>query len=147
MGERQMQEAQVIPLRGRQANGRPRPIPEKRTSTPVEPTPLRPLAQSPGLGRGIRQGVAGALSFARKRLTGDYQIDEFGFDKDLTDTVILPPLKAVYDKWFRVETLGTDNLPATGGALIVANHSGTLPIDSVMMGVAVHSNTQGNRHL
>lgn len=149
MGERQMQEAQVIPLRGRQSNGRPRPLPEKRTpsSTPAEPTPIRPLPQSSGMTAGIRQGLAGALNFARRRLTGDYQIDEFGFDKDLTDTVILPPLKAVYDNWFRVEARGTENLPATGGALIVANHSGTLPIDSVMMGVAVHSNTEGNRHL
>jgi len=31
--------------------------------------------------------VAGALAFLRNRLTGDYDVDEFGFDQELTDGV------------------------------------------------------------
>ena len=70
--------------------------------------------------------LAGGLAFLRRRLTGDYEVDEFGFDPDLTDHVLLPPLRPLYDTWFRVETRGLDNVPDTGGALVVANHSGTI---------------------
>ena len=41
---------------------------------------------------------------------------EFGYDPDFTDTVLRPPLRLLYEKWFRVETLGVENIPATGGA-------------------------------
>jgi 1-acyl-sn-glycerol-3-phosphate acyltransferase len=144
MGERQMQEARVIPLRGPEQRRRPartRPVPDTRP--PVEPTPLRPLPEPTGL----RQGLSNALGLVRKRLAGDYSVDEFGFDQQLTDNVVTPPLKVVYDKWFRVEARGTENLPAEGGALIVSNHSGTLPVDSIMTAIAVHENTPNNRHL
>ncbi|MET0641682.1 MAG: hypothetical protein ABWZ36_04225, partial [Jiangellaceae bacterium] len=32
--------------------------------------------------------VEQALDFLRRRLTGDYEVDEFGFDEQLTDTVL-----------------------------------------------------------
>ena len=47
--------------------------------------------------------LAGALAFLRRRLTGDYEVDEFGFDPELTEHVLLPPLRPLYEKWFRVE--------------------------------------------
>jgi 1-acyl-sn-glycerol-3-phosphate acyltransferase len=53
----------------------------------------------------------------------------------------------LYEKWFRVETIGLHNVPADSGALLVANHSGTLPMDSVMTAVAVHEHHPANRHL
>ncbi|WP_243726637.1 lysophospholipid acyltransferase family protein [Actinocrispum wychmicini] len=124
-------------------NGRAvaRPVPDTRP--PVEPTPLHPRPEPTG----IRQSLADALGFVRKRLAGDYSVDEFGFDPQLTDNVLMPPLKVLYDKWFRVEARGTENLPADGGALVVSNHSGTLPVDSVMTAIAVHENTATSRHL
>ena len=91
--------------------------------------------------------VVNALNFLRHRLTGDYTVDEFGFDAELTDTLVLPPLRALYEKWFRVTTHGVENLPAEGGALLVSNHSGTLPLDALMTSVAVHDETSGHRHL
>jgi hypothetical protein len=30
--------------------------------------------------------LAGALAFVRRRVTGDYPVDDFGFDPDLTDS-------------------------------------------------------------
>ncbi len=52
----------------------------------------------------------------------------------------MPPLRLLYEKWFRVETFGMEQLPDTGGALLVANHSGTIAVDGVMLatGVAEH---------
>ncbi|HWC80953.1 MAG TPA: lysophospholipid acyltransferase family protein [Pseudonocardiaceae bacterium] len=81
--------------------------------------------------------LADLLAFARRRLTGEYEVDEFGFDAELTDHLLMPPLRQLYRKWFRVEVIGAANLPEDGGALLVANHSGTLPVDAVMTAVAV----------
>ncbi|MFN2524017.1 MAG: lysophospholipid acyltransferase family protein [Mycobacteriales bacterium] len=91
--------------------------------------------------------LAGGLAFLRRRLTGDYEVDDFGFDPDLTDHVLLPPLRPLYDKWFRVETRGLENVPDDGGALIVANHSGTVPIDALMTSLALLDHHPGHRHL
>jgi len=93
--------------------------------------------------RAIRQVVG----FVRRRLTGDYDIDAFGLDADLTESIVLPLLRPLYDKWFRVEVKGAGNIPADGGALIVANHSGTIAIDSVMTAFAVHDSTPDHRIL
>jgi 1-acyl-sn-glycerol-3-phosphate acyltransferase len=91
--------------------------------------------------------VAGLLALLRKRLTGDYDVDEFGFDKQLTESVFLPLLRPLYRSWFRIETYGVKNLPEDGPALIVANHSGTVGIDAVMLAVAVHDEHPDNRFL
>ena len=87
------------------------------------------------------------LAFARRRLTGDYAVDDFGFDPDLADHVLLPLLRPLYRTWFRVETTGIDHLPTTGRALVVANHSGTLPMDTLMTAMAVHEEHPARRHL
>ncbi|GHH37087.1 lysophospholipid acyltransferase family protein [Lentzea cavernae] len=87
------------------------------------------------------------LSFARRRIAGDYQVDEFGFDRDLTENVLMPPLKPLYEKWFRVETIGMNNIPPAGGALIVANHSGTVPLDALMTSFGIASEHPAHRHM
>jgi 1-acyl-sn-glycerol-3-phosphate acyltransferase len=91
--------------------------------------------------------LAELLAFARRRFSGDYDVDEFGFDADLTDHVLLPLLRSLYHSWFRVETIGIHHVPAQGGALVVANHSGTLPLDALMTAVAVHEAHPVGRHL
>jgi 1-acyl-sn-glycerol-3-phosphate acyltransferase len=93
------------------------------------------------------EDLASALAFVRRRLLGDYQVDEFGFDPDLTDNVLLPLLRPLYRKWFRVETIGMHHVPAEGGALVVANHSGTLPVDALMTAVALRDQHPARRHL
>jgi 1-acyl-sn-glycerol-3-phosphate acyltransferase len=91
--------------------------------------------------------VAEGLAFVRRRLTGGYEIDEFGLDRDLTESVILPLLRPLYEKWFRIEVIGAEHLPVDGGALVVANHSGTIAVDAVMTGFAVHKETPNHRIL
>ena len=91
--------------------------------------------------------LAGALAFMRRRVTGDYPIDDFGFDSDLTENVMLAALRPLYDKYFRVEARGIENIPHNGGALVVANHSGTVPIDAMMTQVAIYDHHPAHRHL
>jgi 1-acyl-sn-glycerol-3-phosphate acyltransferase len=107
---------------------------------------LTPAAPAPAAGWSDRLG--GALAFLRRRLEGDYAVDEYGFDPELADALTLPLLRTLYERWFRVEVNGVENVPATGGALLVANHAGGLwPLDAAMTAVAVHAEHSGGRYL
>ncbi len=109
----------------------------------TRPHTARPAAQPSDWERKL----AGGLAFLRRRITGDYPVDDFGFDPDLTEHLLLPPLRPLYDTWFRVETRGLDNVPDTGAALVVANHSGTLPLDALMTSLALLDHHPAHRHL
>jgi 1-acyl-sn-glycerol-3-phosphate acyltransferase len=91
--------------------------------------------------------LAETLSFLRRRVTGDYEVDEFGCDPDMIDHVFLQPLRPFYRKWFRVETRGLENIPDEGGCLLVSNHSGTVPVDGLMLQVALHDHHPAHRLL
>lgn len=38
-----------------------------------------------------------------------------------------------YELWFRVDSRGSENVPASGPAILAANHAGLLPFDGVML--------------
>ena len=78
-----------------------------------------------------------AESFIRRRLSGEYPVDDFGYDPELAREVLLPLAKPLYDNYFRVRTLGVERIPDHGAALLVGNHSGTVPLDAVMVQYAV----------
>jgi 1-acyl-sn-glycerol-3-phosphate acyltransferase len=120
-------------------------MPEARV-IPLRPDDEEPRVTPPS-SRSWEEQVAGGLEFLRRRLTGDYATDEFGFDPDLTDHVLLPALRPLFSRWFRVETHGVENVPDTGGGLVVANHSGTLPLDAMMATVALHDDHPAQRRL
>lgn len=84
------------------------------------------------------------VEFARRRLTGDYAVDDFGFDPDLNDNLLMAMARVLYYHWFDIEVRGLEHIP-DGGALVVANHSGTLPVDALMTQVALLDH--GGRHL
>ncbi|WP_296153003.1 MULTISPECIES: lysophospholipid acyltransferase family protein [unclassified Pseudonocardia] len=138
--------AQVIPLR---ADGERRRRKPAETSTTVEEAmaahpSAAPAEEGPSA---AEETVERLFAFLRRRLDGDYSVDEFGFDPDLTDNVLIPALRPLYRSWFRVETIGMHHVPDVGGALVVANHSGTLPLDSLMTAVALHDDHPAQRHL
>jgi 1-acyl-sn-glycerol-3-phosphate acyltransferase len=137
--------AKVVPLaRGRRRRGQGAAEPEAPPASVAEETP------SPGhegllvaLARLAQEG-AGGLSWERlARLWSELyfawhseEVDEFGYDPKFTRR-ILPVFEFLYTVWWRVETTGVENVPATGPGLIVANHSGVLPWDGVMINLAV----------
>ncbi|HET7752589.1 MAG TPA: lysophospholipid acyltransferase family protein [Anaeromyxobacteraceae bacterium] len=74
-----------------------------------------------------------------ERLTppaNEYGVDPYGFDAQYTVSAIAP-LLWLYRKYFRVATYGVEKVPAEGPVLVVANHSGQLPFDAAMLGVAL----------
>ncbi|WP_197320535.1 lysophospholipid acyltransferase family protein [Saccharomonospora sp. NB11] len=107
---------------------------------PVVPLPTADTAEEP-------RSFDDLVDFVRRRLRGDFEVDEFGFDPELTETVLFPLLRPLYERWFRVTTIGVDNIPDTGSALLVSNHSGVLPLDAVMTAFAVHEEHPERRFL
>ena len=95
----------------------------------------------------LAKRIGSIAEFIRKRMMGDYTVDEFGFDPHLNDAIFLPLLRVLFNSWFRVEVSGIENLPRTGAALVVANHAGVLPFDGLMTAVAVHDKHPTHRDL
>ena len=143
----------VIPLHapdGGTRRGQDRHPSARRDGTVVEFTGAVPEAVDPVAPprSGWERKLADRLAFVRRRLEASYQVDEFGFDQDFTETIALPAFRALYERWFRVEVNGVEHLPDTGGALLVANHAGGLwPLDAAMTAVAVHLEHPSHRFL
>lgn len=97
--------------------------------------------------RRLEEAVTEALTFLRRRVTGDYSVDVFGFDRELTERVMLPLARPLYRHYWRVDTVGLEHVPSEGGALVVGNHSGTLPFDAAMAKVALLDDHPAGRHL
>ena len=85
--------------------------------------------------------LARFLAFLRRRLTGAYAVDEYGFDHEIAEKLLIASLRPIAAKWFRIDVRGVENLPDEGGALVVSNHSGTLPVDGLMTVVTIHEHT------
>ena len=64
------------------------------------------------------------------------ETDDFGADKRFAET-LQPLLEFLYAVWWRVEASGIEHVPSMGPGLIVANHSGVLPYDGIMVQLAV----------
>ena len=121
------------------------------------PGPMDAIAPAIGFMRALRGGLeqglelpeavarsaaglpAGARERARRaarRLGGDYQEDEWGFDSEFVE-LVEPGFDFLYDLWWRVKTVGVENVPSHGRALLAANHAGILPWDATMMSIGL----------
>lgn len=49
-----------------------------------------------------------------------------------------PVLEFLYRRYWRVQTDGLEHIPAHGGALLVGNHSGGIPLDAAMIAAAIY---------
>ena len=94
---------------------------------------------------GWRRRLATAAEFTRRRLAGDFEVDEHGFDPDLNSALLMPAALALYRNWFRVQARGLGNIPDSGAALIVANHSGVLPFDAIMLQAGIFADHPAKR--
>ena len=53
------------------------------------------------------------LAFLRRRITGDYVVDEYGFDQEVTQRFLMTALRPIAEKWFRIEVRGAENIPTS----------------------------------
>ena len=95
----------------------------------------------------LRQLVGNMLQLAEDHLGDAGPVDEFGFDPEFNSRYLLPIARFFYQDWFRVQIRGLEHVPAQGPALVVANHSGTLPMDAVMLQTGLHDEHPAQRNL
>src|SRR5438270_2123174 len=65
----------------------------------------------------------------------EYGVDPFGMELEFAKAAIAPALW-LYKSYFRVQTHGIEQVPA-GKVMLIANHSGQLPLDALMIGVSM----------
>lgn len=153
-----MQEARIYPLPGgnrrcQALTGKGKPCRNKavnggrfcRVHQPVDPP--RPAGLFPGEPGHVASGwdLQQIAEFLQRRFRGEYDVDVFGFDRELTE-LMLPAIEPLLRRWWRVDVLGNERLPADGPALIACNHAGTLPFDGLVMRGVVWEN-EPHRHL
>jgi 1-acyl-sn-glycerol-3-phosphate acyltransferase len=119
---------------------------EIRTRFPVGRPGQRPAgaAEWERIYAALRRSLA---TFGMSERSGE--VDEFGLDEVVASRT-RPLLDLLFERWFRVDLAGIEQLPARGPALLVANHSGLLPWDGLMLCHAVerfHASNQRPRFL
>jgi len=122
------------------AGGDQAAMPWNKPNAPVPPTAV-------ATAQGLRQLVGNVLRLAEDHLGDEGPVDEFGFDPAFNSRYLLPVARFFYERWFRVQIRGLEHVPAQGPALVVANHSGTLPMDAVMLETGLHDEHPAHRNL
>ena len=128
--------------------GPPSPAPafrEGRPPPPATPAPgLQPPAEGWAATAGVELGHAlsvlrGAVEALRAGLgsAAQAQLDVYGGDETL-QARLAPLAEFLYTRWFRVSVEGAEHVPR-GGALLVANHAGALPIDGQVLNEVLRS--------
>jgi len=127
------------------------------TGQPLPMSPARP-ERLPAYAAPEPEGVLGT---ARELLSTDFylrqwgrlglrsrseEVDEFGYDP-VYERKILPFFEFLYRRYFRVVTQGLERVPKEGRCLLVANHSGTLPVDGMMLRLALHHEHPQHREM
>lgn len=74
-----------------------------------------------------------------------YGYDVFGFNPKWLRWVS-KALEPFYKYYFRVSSYGAENIPREGPGILASNHSGTVPIDGMMIGLDVYYQTNKLRN-
>ena len=75
---------------------------------------------------------------------GSQGFDAWGFNiKNMKNNMRLT--KFLYEKYYKVEAVGLENIPKEGRCLIIPNHSGQLPFDGMLLAYSLLTNPNGPR--
>jgi 1-acyl-sn-glycerol-3-phosphate acyltransferase len=86
----------------------------------------------------VRAAIGAVYEAVKQGYPADpFSLPDGGFDPAFLERTA-PILAFLWSKYFRVSLSGIENVPATGPALIVSNHSGGLPYDGAMLIHAFH---------
>ena len=76
------------------------------------------------------------MAMVAKENLNEFGYDPFGYNPDVVRR-ILPFVKFIYRYYFRTEVIGAERIPDSGRLLVVANHSGQLPVDGMVLGASL----------
>jgi 1-acyl-sn-glycerol-3-phosphate acyltransferase len=88
--------------------------------------------------------VDACMAMIAKENLNEFGYDPFGFNPEVVRRV-LPFAKYLYRYYFRTEVFGADRIPPNGRLLVVANHSGQLPVDGMVLAVSLLLDTKPPR--
>jgi 1-acyl-sn-glycerol-3-phosphate acyltransferase len=123
----------------------------RRRASDTEPAPRSTRSPRGALAAPSEATDATVFDTARELLSTDFylrkwgrlgmrnrseEVDDFGKDPVYEERV-MPLFTFLYEHYFRVECEGAANVPDEGRCLLVANHSGTIPLDGAMLKIAV----------
>jgi 1-acyl-sn-glycerol-3-phosphate acyltransferase len=95
------------------------------------------LARAVSSGAGaLDWGSLGRLQRALFFAWHSEETDAYGADARFAET-LESFFEFLYAMWWRVEATGAEHVPARGAGLVVANHSGVLPYDGLMVQLAI----------
>jgi 1-acyl-sn-glycerol-3-phosphate acyltransferase len=120
-------------------------------SAPVDTEVERDLATAETIALESAAELAGSQYYVQKwgrkglRSRAE-EVDEFGLDRSF-DAKLRPVLDFLYRRYFRIQTEGIENVPSEGRAVVVGNHSGSIPIDGLMLRAALRLDHSANRDL
>jgi 1-acyl-sn-glycerol-3-phosphate acyltransferase len=126
------------------------PVPPS-VSTPVDTEVERDLASVETIALESAAELAGSRYYVQKwgrkglRSRAE-EVDEFGLDRSF-DAKLRPVLDFLYRRYFRIQTEGIENVPSEGRAVVVGNHSGSIPIDGLMLRAALRIDHPASRDL
>jgi 1-acyl-sn-glycerol-3-phosphate acyltransferase len=74
------------------------------------------------------------------------ELPDAGFDPVFAERTA-PLLEFLWSRYFRVRLLGVENVPATGAAMLVGNHSGGIPYDGALLLHGIHRDHPAHRRV
>ena len=74
------------------------------------------------------------------------ELPDGGHDPTFLDRTA-PLLEFLWSRYFRVRLLGIENVPATGAAMLVGNHSGGIPYDGALLLHGIHRDHPNHRRV
>jgi 1-acyl-sn-glycerol-3-phosphate acyltransferase len=113
-----------------------------RSERDLEPAPRTRLARA--LARALLPAAERERVTRMRFHDAGHGYDLFGLHPDWV-AAGLGVFRFLYERYFRVESRGHEHLPRDGAAILVANHSGTVPFDGAMLYLDVARHTEPMR--
>src|SRR5436305_7591973 len=125
---------------------------EHRTSLGAPIPPIAEEAESqiepPGLPATVpERGATQTMRELLPAIEPERRLNDWGRSERIEGIFDSTLLEFFYRYWFRCDVEGIENVPASGGALLVSNHSGAMPPDASMIGKAIREEHPHGRPL